>query len=420
MACATAAMLSASTARASADPGTEEAQPAALVPTVRARFVLDEQPLPQLADADWLAAWPAWLASCRVLISEGHAHRAAWAGVCDTARRLPVREGAQVRDYFAQTMDRYRVIGLEGAVQDDVAAALALSDTPDARIDAPRDPIQQAICAAAAQLPADAPEEADSACRCGCERERDTGLMTGYFEPQIEARRTRAPPYLAPVYGVPPVLPTAPRAQLEASGALHGYELLWVRDPIEEFFLEVQGSGRIHLDDGSQIRIGYAASNGLAYRSIGRWLLDHGELEPGRVSMETIAQWAHAHPQRVRELLDQNPRVVFFKEVPLGDPLEGPVGALGVRLTPGVSVAVDPRFLPLGAPLVLSTVTPMGEATMARVTIAQDTGNAIRGPLRIDWFWGTGPQAGAIAGRQRAMGTVRLFVPRSVDPGSLL
>jgi len=344
------------------------------------------RPLPLIADADWMAAWPAWLSSCEVLASARDRRRQqAWQAVCAAALRLAPQRAAQVRDFFAEHMDRYRVVALDPSVDAD-GASIAASKTT-------------------AQAPAG---------------KHTTGLMTGYYEPVLEGSRKRDERFVAPVYRTPPVIPTATRSELEVSRQLQGQELIWVSDPIDAYFLEVQGSGRVHLPDGAWVRLAYAASNGQAYRSIGRWLADQGQLEAGKVTMQTIRDWAHAHPRRVRELLDQNPRVVFFRELPLGDANAGPVGTLGVALTPGVSVAVDPRFVPLGAPLLLSTIAAADNKSQNRIAIAQDTGNAIRGPLRVDWFWGQGPAAGEIAGRQRAHGSVRLLVPRGVTPETLL
>jgi membrane-bound lytic murein transglycosylase A len=322
---------------------------------------------PLLTDGDWLAAWPAWIASCRALAAARNLHSAAWQSVCASAVRLAPRSGAQVRDYFTSCMDLYRVIAVE------------------------------------------APPP-----------ERTTGLFTGYYEPQIEGSRVRDGQYAVPLYRAPAAIPAAPRADLERAGALRGQELIWVHDPLDAFMLEVQGSGRIHLADGTWLRLAYAANNGQPYRSIGRWLADLGELDAATLTMRAIRDWAQAHPERVREMLDQNPRVIFFREAPLGDPAAGPVGAQGVALTPGVSVAIDPQFIPMGAPLLLTTVSPVDGLTARRLAVAQDTGGAIRGPLRIDWFWGPGEDAGAIAGRLHAQGTVHVFVPRGLTPESLL
>ncbi len=334
-----------------------------------------------IADADWLAAWPAWLASCRALTAERNPHHGAWDGVCTEAIFVAPSRGSQVRDFFARTMDRYRVLALDAADDADALVAAGLAAGPGTH---------------------------------------DTGLMTGYYEPVLEGSRVRRAGFTVPLYRAPATAVSATRGELAASGQLRGNELLWVGDPVDAFFLEVQGSGRIHLTDGGWVRVAYAASNGLAYRSIGRWLADRGELPLRQVSQRAIREWADAHPQRVRELLEQNPRVVFFREVPMGNPETGPVGSLGVALTPGISVAIDPHFLPLGAPLLLETRAPISDAPLARLALAQDTGGAIRGPLRVDWFWGVGPGAGDIAGHQNAPGTVRLLVPRGIAPDALL
>lgn len=333
--------------------------------------------LPAIAEADWLAAWPAWLASCRALTADRNPHHAAWDAVCTEAIFLAPSRGEQVRAFFAHAMDSYRLL---------------------------------AVDAGAAASPGSGPSSGT----------RDTGLMTGYYEPVLDASRERRAPFVVPIYRAPPVSVTASRRELAQSGQLRGQELFWVRDPVEAFFLEVQGSGRLHLTDGSWVRVAYAASNGLEYRSIGRWLADQGELPAAQVSQQAIRAWTQAHPERVRELLEQNPRVVFFRELAVGDPQAGPIGTLGVALTPGISVAVDPRFVPLGAPLLIDTRAPLSDAVLRRLTLAQDTGGAIRGPLRVDWFWGLGQDAGDIAGHQHAQGAVHLLVPRGVAPETLL
>jgi membrane-bound lytic murein transglycosylase A len=209
------------------------------------------------------------------------------------------------------------------------------------------------------------------------------------------------------------------RAELNEE-RLRGTELLWVDDVIEAFFLQIQGSGRVRLTDGSMLRVGYADTNGHPYRSIGRVLIERGELTLDQASMQGITAWARANPQRVSELLNQNPSYVFFRELPLGDPAAGPVGAMGLPLTPGYSVAVDPRFIPLGAPLLLATTHPVSGAPLQRLVLAQDTGGAIRGPLRFDLFWGFGAEAAAPAGRQRHDGQAWLLVPRGARPEALV
>jgi membrane-bound lytic murein transglycosylase A len=216
------------------------------------------------------------------------------------------------------------------------------------------------------------------------------------------------------------LVPYYTRGEITSSNHLRGQELLWVDDPIDAFFLHVQGSGRVRLDDGSVLRVGYADHNGHPYRSIGRWLVDQGELSLDQASMQGIKAWAALHPQRLNELLAQNPSFVFFRELPMGDAAQGPRGALGVPLTAGVSVAADPRFVPLGAPLLLASSDPVSGAKFVRPMVVQDAGAAIRGPLRFDLFWGFGSEAGDKAGRQRHEVAAWLFTPRGVSPESLL
>jgi membrane-bound lytic murein transglycosylase A len=182
----------------------------------------------------------------------------------------------------------------------------------------------------------------------------------------------------------------------------------------------VQGSGRVRFDDGSTVRLGFGDQNGHPYRSIGRWLVEQGELTLDQASMQGIKAWIARHPSRAKELLDQNPSFVFFRELPLGDPAAGPVGALGVPLTPGYSVAADSRFIPLGAPVVLLSTDPRNGAKLQRPMLAQDTGGAIRGPLRFDFFWGFGNDAGQTAGRQKYDVSAWLLVPKGSTPESLL
>jgi membrane-bound lytic murein transglycosylase A len=248
------------------------------------------------------------------------------------------------------------------------------------------------------------------------------GLVTGYYEPLLHGSRVRRGAYQFPLYRWPaayrPGAALPPRAELERSGTLVGNELVWVDDPIEAFFLQVQGSGRIVLDDGSVMRVGFGGSNNQPYKSIGRWLLDHGELTPSQATMQGIKAWARANPSRVDALLDTNPRFVFFREMPLPDPAlggqeKGPVGALGVPLTPQRSIAVDPASIPLGTAVFLQTTRPMTNAPMNRLVFAQDVGTAIKGGVRADYFWGLGDDAGDLAGRMKQSGRMWLLLPNS-------
>jgi membrane-bound lytic murein transglycosylase A len=213
------------------------------------------------------------------------------------------------------------------------------------------------------------------------------------------------------------VVPYWSRAEIESGVApVNGKELVWVDDAVEAFFLQIQGSGRVRLGNGEVLRLGYADQNGHPYQSIGRTLIERGELQPGEASMQAIQAWAAANPQRLPELLNQNPSYVFFRELQLPDPAVGPIGALGVPLTPQRSIAVDPRYVPLGAPAFLATTWPASDLPLYRLMIAQDTGGAIRGPVRADFFWGFGAEAGALAGRMRQQGRMWVLLPKEMKP----
>ncbi|GIL04160.1 MAG: hypothetical protein AMXMBFR72_34090 [Betaproteobacteria bacterium] len=362
--------------------------------------------LPALADADLVAAWPAWLASCRAFERGNGTRRAAWQAACATAAAVGAGSAAAIRAYLRERFDAWRVLA---ETREDTAGNGALIGVAD------------------------------------------RGRITGYYEPLLNGSRTKAPPYTVPLHRPPDdllivdlaslhpelagkrvrgrlvetpngkrVVPYWSREELTNGARLAGAELLWVDDPIEAFFLQVQGSGRVRLPDGSVVRVGYADVNGHPYRSIGRWLVERGELKLEDASMQGIQAWARANPQRLDELLNQNPSYVFFRELPLGDPGAGPLGALAVPLTAGYSVAVDPQYVPLGAPVVISTQHPATNAPLVRLMAAQDTGGAIRGPLRFDFFWGTGREAGAVAGRQRHDVAAWILVPKGLTPAALI
>ena len=211
------------------------------------------------------------------------------------------------------------------------------------------------------------------------------------------------------------VVPYETRGQLERSGKLKGQEILWVDDVIDAFFLEIQGSGRIYLPESkSTVRLAYANQNGRPYRSIGRYLLDKGELKPGQASAQQIKQWVRKHPSRLREVLDANPSYVFFREEKLTDPDEGPKGSQGVPLTPGRSIAVDRKYIPMGTPVFLDTTMPNSKKPLRRLVMAQDTGGAIAGPVRADFFWGWGNEAGSMAGKMKQKLKVWLLLPKQM------
>jgi membrane-bound lytic murein transglycosylase A len=269
-----------------------------------------------------------------------------------------------------------------------------------------------------------------------------TGLVTGYYEPLLHGSRQPSARYRYPLYGVPPdllvvdlssvypdlknrrlrgrlegnrVVPYFARADIDREpSATHATELVWVDDAIDAFFLHIQGSGQVQLEDGSRMRVGYADQNGHPFKSLGRALIDNGEIAPERASMQGIKAWARANPQKVQEYLNANPSYVFFRE--LAPDLPGPIGALGVPLTAERSIAVDARVVPLGAPVWLATTWPNTTEPLNRLMVAQDTGGAIAGGVRADFFWGFGDAAGGQAGKMRQQGRMWLLWPKGSTP----
>ena len=241
------------------------------------------------------------------------------------------------------------------------------------------------------------------------------GLFTGYFEIELNGSRRRHGPYQTPIYRRPPALDSGPhysRAEIE-DGALagRGLELLWVDDPIDAFFLQIQGSGRVRLEDGQTIRLGYDGQNGLPYVPVGRFLVERSQIPREKLTMASIRMWMHAHREGGAALRRENPSYVFFREVK-GD---GPIGAEKIVLTPARSLAVDRTYIPLGAPVWLDADEQfVPNESVHRLVIAQDTGGAIKGPVRGDLFWGTGRAAGDRAGEMDARGRYYLLLPRSL------
>jgi membrane-bound lytic murein transglycosylase A len=357
---------------------------------------------------------------------------------------------------------------LNGWRQDDPAAALAafgrscdrLAGQPDSLVMA-RDPAMaqaagtlwawRGACAAAAVATPDQAhaffEEWFQPYRV-TDRGRPDGLFTGYYEPLLYGSRHYGGAYTVPLYRAPDDLieidlgqfkpdlagreiagridgtrfvPYFGRAEIDA-GALagRGLELVWVDDPVDKFFLQIQGSGQIELDDGARIRVGYAGQNGHQYHAIGRDLVAQGVLTLEEVSLQSIRDWLIAHPVEARAIMARNASYVFFRERPELDPADGPIGAQGVPLTAGRSLAVDRRYIPLGAPIWLETTAPWpeGQGPLRRLLIAQDSGGAIKGPVRGDVFWGTGPRAEAIAGRMKSQGRYVVLLPKAAAPTS--
>ena len=271
----------------------------------------------------------------------------------------------------------------------------------------------------------------------------DSGLITGYYEPIIDGSRTPSAAHRYPIYGVPAdlvvvdlgavsaetrplrlrgrldgrrLVPYYSRGEIDARGDFAAPVIAWSGDPVELFFLQIQGSGQVRLENGERIRVGYADQNGHPYRSLGRHLIERGELVLEQASMQGIKVWAAANPQKLQEALNQNPSYVFFRELPATD---GPIGALNIPLHAERSLAVDRRFVPLGAPVYLATTFPLSEEPLERLMSAHDTGGAIRGVVRADFYWGTGPEAGAQAGRMRQQGRMWLLWPNGepLPPG---
>jgi membrane-bound lytic murein transglycosylase A len=374
--------------------------------------------LPALADADLVGAWPAWLATCRSY-ERNAARRALWQGACSAAQQIPAGDAGAIRNFMRTHLEPWRLLA-ETREDADGNAAGATRSAPAPSADA-------RVLAVA-----------------------DRGRITGYYEPLLAGSRVKSSRFAVPLHRRPDdllivdlgslypelagkrvrgrvvdspagkrVVPYFSRAELDDQ-RLQGHELVWVDDAIEAFFLQVQGSGRVQFTDGSQVRLGYADTNGHPYRSIGRVLIDRGELTFEQASMQGIQAWARANPGKLSALLNENPSYVFFREVPVGDPAAGPVGAMGIPLTPGYSLAGDPQYVPLGAPVVISTVHPSTAAPLTRLAMVQDTGGAIRGPIRFDFFWGFGRAAGEHAGRQRHDVSAWLLLPRGVSPHAAL
>lgn len=321
--------------------------------------------------------WTAFLRGCETLGKRG-----AWQAVCADATAMGAPDDATVRAFFEQRFQPYQ------ATQEDGSAE---------------------------------------------------GVVTGYYEPllkgdRVRTERARYPLYAAPddlvtvdLAGVYPELknlrlrgklvgnklvPYPTRKEIEAgngSGFL-GKPIAWAEDPVDLFFLQIQGSGRIELPDGSHMRVGYADQNGHPYVSIGKLLVERGEMKLEQASMQGIKNWGAKNPDKLPELLASNPSFVFFRELP--SELPGPLGALGVPLTGGRSIAVDPRFIPLGAPVFLATTQPNSALPLNRLVMAQDTGSAIRGGVRADFFWGYGKAAGELAGRMKQRGRMWVLLPK--------
>jgi membrane-bound lytic murein transglycosylase A len=362
-------------------------QPPPPRPTLEPRAILKPvafAELPGWADDPVAEAWPAFVAGCTTLVAQA-ATAVAWREPCAASAAVDARDSASVRAFFESYFSAYQALASDGS---------------------------------------------------------DTGVVTGYYEPLLDGSRTRSEQHRYPLFAPPDdlltvdlselypelkdkrvrgrvdgkrVVPYWPRADIENGKApLAGKELVYVDDAVEAFFLQIQGSGRIRLAEGGIVRLGYADQNGQPFRSVARVLIERGALAPGEASMQGIKAWARAHPDELPALLDENPSYVFFREI-TPDPsfaIDGPIGTLGVPLAAGRAIAVDPRSIPLGAPVFLSTTRPLSDRPLNRLVLAQDTGGAIRGPLRADFFWGFGEDAAREAGRMKQQGRMWILWPK--------
>lgn len=336
--------------------------------------------LPDWQTTDLQPAWAAFLQSCRALTV-----KPGWQAACARSREMAQPDNTALRAFFEEGFTPYQVFNPDGSSQ---------------------------------------------------------GLITGYYEPKLTGSRVRTERFRYPLYAVPNdlltidlgeaypqlkdlrlrgrlqgkrIVPYYNRSEIEAGkAALQGRELLWVDNAVELFFLQIQGSGRIELPDGSLVKVGYAEQNGHPYISIGKKLVETGELKIEEASMQGIKDWANRYPEKLTALLVQNPSYVFFRELPNG--LSAPLGALGVPLTETYSIAVDPRTIPLGAPVFLATTYPNTAEPLNRLVLAQDTGGAIKGAVRADFFWGFGEQAAIQAGRMKQGGQMWVLFPKGAEP----
>ncbi len=321
--------------------------------------------LPGWQEDDLTAAWPAWQRSCQGL-AKRNPSGLNWKPACAAANQVNSKDSESIRRYFERNMKVMEIRHQSGPSAGGVH-----------------------------------------------------GLVTGYYEPYLNGARQKGGIYQTPIHRYPDAwrkkkpstLPA--RSELMSSGQLKGQEILWVDDPVAAAFMQVQGSGRVRMSDGSVIRLGFAGTNDQQFKSFAQWLLDRKEITRSTATMQGIQAWAKKNPQRVQEMLNANPRYVFFRELPITPDVNvGPIGSLGVSLTAERSIAVDTKALPLGAPVFLATTYPLSEKPLHRLMMAQDTGSAIIGAVRADFYWGTGDQAGEYAGRMKQQGRMWIFLPQ--------
>ena len=346
------------------------------------------QMLPDWQTQDISPSWPALLQSCRALKAKPY-----WKEICASANQLKTDDNVALHTFYQTWFTPFQVHNPDGSEQ---------------------------------------------------------GMITGYYEPKLYGSRTPTERFKYPLYAVPDdmltidlsevypqlkglrlrgrlqgkrVVPYYSRTDIDnkvdsatGSNSLAAQALFWVDDEIDLFFLQIEGSGRIELPDGSVVKVGYADQNGHPYVSIGKKLVDSGELKLSEASMQGIKKWAAMHPDKLTTLLNKNPSYVFFRELP--DSLSAPLGALGVPLTEAYSLAVDPHAIPLGLPVFLATTYPNTPTALNRLMFAQDTGGAIRGAVRADFFWGYGETAANQAGKMKQQGRMWVLFPKGEEPAS--
>ena len=318
------------------------------------------QALPGWQEDDLSQAWPAWLKSCEALRKRNSEIN--WRAVCSQASAVSGRDTQAIRRYFEANFQAYEIRNSAGS---------------------------------------------------------ETGLITGYYEPVMNGSQTRTNIYNVPLYAYPNAWrqsrpnPGPTRAELMSSGILKGSEIAWVQDPVAAASMQIQGSGKIRLQDGRVLRLGYAGTNEQPFKSFAQWLLDRKEITRSEATMQGISQWAKRNPDRVNEMLNANPRFVFFKELPGNVSADlGPTGALNVPLTTERSIAIDLQAMPLGAPVFLATTRPLSDQVLQKLVMAQDTGKAIVGGVRADYYWGSGDSAGELAGIMKQNGKMWVLLPR--------
>lgn len=312
-----------------------------------------------------------------------------------------------------ETETHYSILGfedLDGWADDDHSAALSVFRNTCADLD---EPDWASLCALAHDAK-DARQFFELFFRPLLVSDGKDGLFTGYFEPELDGSPVPTSRFRHPVYRMPSeakdMQPWLTRRDILNSGVMsgRGLEIAWVDDPVELFFLQVQGSGRIRYPDGRVIRVGYGGANGHSYRSIGQELVRRGVYQPHQVSAQVIKNWVRRNPFEGQELLNHNDSYVFFREVSQVPAHQGPLGAMNRSITAMRTIAVDPAFTPLGAPV---WIEKDGDLPLRRLMIAQDTGSAIKGAQRADIFIGTGDEAGTIAGRIKDPGRMILLMP---------